>query len=116
MKHMTLEECPVKATVDVIGGKWKPIILYYLKQRPQRYGELQRKVTGITKKVLTQQLRELERDAIVAHHNHPGRELRVEYSLTAHGQSLRDVLEAMAKWGNAHRAGTRRRNPAASND
>lgn len=103
-RGITLEECPVKYTADVIGGKWKPIILYYLKIGPQRYGELKRQVVGISKKMLTQQIRELERDDIVARKVYPGNRLHVEYALSVHGETLRPVLEAMASWGTAHRA------------
>jgi DNA-binding HxlR family transcriptional regulator len=103
-KRMTIEECPVKYTNDVIGGKWKPLILFYLKSGPQRYGELKRKVVGISKKVLTQQIRELERDDIVARKVYPGNSPHVEYTLSAQGETLRGVLEAMADWGTAHRA------------
>jgi DNA-binding HxlR family transcriptional regulator len=105
VKHMTLEECPVKLTADIIGGKWKPLILYYLKlDGPQHYGELKRLLGGISKKMLTQQIRELERDEIVERRVHPGRRQRVEYALSEHGQTLRGVLDTMAKWGIAHRA------------
>jgi DNA-binding HxlR family transcriptional regulator len=103
-KRMTIQECPVKYTADVIGGKWKPMILYYLKSGPQRYGELKRQVVGISKKVLTQQIRELERDEIVARKVYPGNSPHVEYTLSAHGETLRGVLEVMAEWGAAHRA------------
>jgi DNA-binding HxlR family transcriptional regulator len=103
-KHMTLEECPVKLTVDVIGGKWKPIILYYLNQGPRGYGELQRLVGSITKKVLTQQIRELERDDIVERRLHSGKPPRAQYMLSEHGRTLKRVLESMASWGEAHRA------------
>jgi DNA-binding HxlR family transcriptional regulator len=101
---MTLEECPVKFTTDVIGGKWKPLILYYLKSGPLRYGELHRLVGGVTRKMLTQQIRELERDDVVERVAHDESPPRVEYRLSAHGRSLDQVLEAMAKWGVAHRA------------
>ena len=110
MRKFTIEECPVKLTADIIGGKWKPLILYYLKLGPQRYGELKRLTGGVTKKMLTQQIRELERDDIVRRKVLPGGTLRVEYSLTDHGETLRSVLEAMAEWGLAHRGrhGSRR--------
>ena len=103
MKRMTIDECPVKWTTDLIGGKWKPLILYYLTDGPQRYGELLRLVPGISKKMLTQQVRELERADLVARRVHPGIALKVEYSLSAHGRTLKPVLEAMAEWGTAHK-------------
>jgi DNA-binding HxlR family transcriptional regulator len=92
--------CPVKATMDIIGGKWKPIILYYLKDGIKRFGELQRLIPHITKKMLTQQLRELEQDEIIerkVYHQVPP---KVEYSLSEYGKSLKPVLELMATWGN----------------
>jgi len=94
--------CPVKATMDIIGGKWKPIILYYLKDGIKRFGELQRLIPHITKKMLTQQLRELERDKIIERkvfHQVPP---KVEYSLSKYGKTLKPVLELMANWGTAH--------------
>lgn len=104
-KNIRIDEtnCPVKATMEVIGGKWKPIILYYLKDGTQRFGELQRLIPNITKKMLTQQLRELERDEIIERkvfHQVPP---KVEYSLAKYGKSLKPVLEAMAAWGSEHR-------------
>jgi len=96
--------CPVKATMDIIGGKWKPIILYYLKDGTRRFGELQRLIPHSTKKMLTQQLRELERDEIIerkVYHQVPP---KVEYSLSEYGKSLKPVLEQMAFWGSEHRS------------
>jgi len=90
--------------MEIIGGKWKPIILYYLKDGTQRFGELQRLIPHITKKMLTQQLRELERDKIIERkvfHQVPP---KVEYSLSKYGKSLKPVLELMANWGTTHRA------------
>ncbi len=98
-KQIDETNCPVKATMDIIGGKWKPIILYYLKDGVQRYGELQRLIPHVTKKMLTQQLRELEQDEIIerkVYHQVPP---KVEYSLSEYGKSLKPVLEAMAAWG-----------------
>lgn len=95
--------CPVKATMEIIDGKWKPIILYYLKEGTQRFGELQRLIPHITKKMLTQQLRELERDEIIVrlvYHQVPP---KVEYSLAEYGKTLKPVLEMMAIWGSQHR-------------
>ena len=97
--------CPVRATMEIIGGKWKPVILYYIKtERVCRFGELQRYIPHITKKVLTHQLRELERDGIVNRQVYQQLPPKVEYSLTAYGKTLKPILQAMAKWGMAHRA------------
>ncbi len=107
IKPMTIERCPVKVTADIIGGKWKPLILYFLKQvgGTMRYGELRRSMGNVSKKVLTEQIRQLERDDIVARKvHHEGNSLRVEYTLTAHGNTLRPILELMCDWGEEHRA------------
>jgi DNA-binding HxlR family transcriptional regulator len=94
--------CPVEITADIIGGKWKPLILFHLQDQKLRFGELQKQIPGATKKMLTQRLRELERDDIVHRKAYPQVPPRVEYSLTKHGQSLRPILELMAAWGGRH--------------
>lgn len=99
---MRLSECPVRATIDVIEGKWKPIIVNSLKHRALRYGKLRREVPEASQKVLTGQLRELERDGIIARRTAEKRWERVEYSLTEYGRTLIPVLTLMAKWGAIH--------------
>ena len=94
--------CPVEATIDVIGGKWKPLILWWLQERTHRFAELRRRMPGITERMLTLQLRELEADGIVDRRVYPTVPPRVEYSLTAYGHSLRAALEAICDWGRAH--------------
>jgi DNA-binding HxlR family transcriptional regulator len=101
---MDSKNCPVTLTTHVIGGKWKPSILFYLERRVCRFSELQRFLAGPTKKMLTQQLRELERDDIVRRKVYAEVPPRVEYSLTKHGQSLRPILRLMSAWGKKHRA------------
>jgi DNA-binding HxlR family transcriptional regulator len=96
--------CPVTTTLDVIGGRWKVIILYHLFQGVKRFSELQHAVEGISQKVLTQQLRELERDGIVHREVFPQVPPKVEYSITALGETLKPVIEAMCKWGVMFRA------------
>ena len=96
---MRLEDCPVKTTTDVISGKWKTLVLYYLKDGPIRFGQLKRLTQGATHKVLTEQLRELEEDGIVTRIETPGKTLKVEYSLSEYGQTLAPILGLMAKWG-----------------
>ena len=96
---MDLLHCPVKATVDVIGGKWKPLILFFLKQGPMRFNELRRQIPGATQKMLTQQLRELERDEIVHRRVFAQVPPKVEYSLTNYGDTLRPILALMCSWG-----------------
>ncbi len=92
--------CPVTATVSIIGGKWKPIILWILFQEKRRFGELKKFIPKITQKMLTQQLRELERDGIVHREVYPVVPPQVEYSLTQKGFTLAPILQAMEKWGN----------------
>ena len=105
--RLTPQTCPVKWTVDVISGKWKTVILNALKSGPQRTGVLLRHVPGISKKMLTGQLRELERDGIVNRVTHGQKPIAVQYSLTATGETLRPILESMAAWGAKHRRGNR---------
>ena len=95
--------CPVEVTGGIIGGKWKPLILFYLQDKTRRFGEIQKLLPGVTKKTLTQRLRELERDGIVHRKVFAQVPPRVEYSLTRHGQSLRPILELMSGWGDKHR-------------
>lgn len=93
---------PVNITLKVIGGKWKPEILWHLYQGTHRFSELKRKVAGITQKMLTQELRELEVNQVIARVVHPVVPPKVEYSLTDYGKTLSPVLESMAKWGHKH--------------
>ena len=101
---MDADDCPVLLTTSIIGGKWKPLILYYLQTRTRRFSELNRLIPRSTKKMLTQQLRELERDAIVSRKVYAQVPPRVEYSITRHGESLRPILQLMSGWGKKHRA------------
>ncbi len=94
--------CPVEAAIDVIGGKWKPLILWWLQQRTYRFAELRRQIPGITEKMLTQQLRELEADGIVHRFVHPTVPPKVEYSLTEYGRSLESALKEICDWGRRH--------------
>jgi DNA-binding HxlR family transcriptional regulator len=101
---MHQNNCPVKLTASVIGGKWKPSLLFHLEGHTRRFCELQRLIPGLTKKMLTQHLRELERDGIVRRKVYAEVPPRVEYSLTRHGDSLKPILKLMSAWGNRHRA------------
>lgn len=89
----------VEATMRIIGGKWKPIILCHLKHGKMRTGELRRAIPNITQKMLTQQLRELEDDGIVVRKVYNQIPPKVEYSLTEYGHSLNKILEALCVWG-----------------
>lgn len=91
--------CPVENTLDMIGGKYKTLILWKLISGPMRFSELRRAVPAATPKMLTQQLRELEGDGLVHREIFPVIPPHVEYSLTEFGLSIRPVLEAMYAWG-----------------
>lgn len=97
--------CPVMTTLAVIGGKWKPAILWELQNHQVlRFGALKRFIPDITQKMLTQQLRELEADGIVRRKIYPEVPPRVEYRLTEYGQTLRPILDEMAGWGLGHQS------------
>jgi DNA-binding HxlR family transcriptional regulator len=96
------QPCPVEVTLGVIGGKWKVIILYWLKTGTLRFGELKRRIPRVSERVLAEQLRELERDGVVRREVFPEVPPRVEYSLTDYGQTLRPIAELMAAWGLNH--------------
>ena len=102
---MRYKECPIVRTLEVIGGKWKPIILHYLSEAPRRSGELGRLIPQASGKMLTQQLRELEVDKIIRRKIYRQVPPKVEYILTPLGESLRPVMIAMCAWGetNANR-------------
>lgn len=101
---MDASNCPVKLTASIIGGKWKPSLLFFLEGHTRRFCELQRLIPGLTKKMLTQHLRELERDGIIRRKVFAEVPPRVEYSLTRHGESLKPILKLMSAWGTRHRA------------
>ncbi|KOY87997.1 hypothetical protein AD998_00700 [bacterium 336/3] len=98
------ETCPVTYTTSIIGGRWKPIIIYLISEGICRFGDMQRSMPLITKTMLTQELRDLERNGII--HRQVFAEIppRVEYSLTDWGKKTLPVLQAMAVWGNEFRA------------
>lgn len=96
--------CGLDATLRIISGKWKPLILYFLLQGPNRYGELKRAVRGVSDKVLIQQLKELEADAIVTRTDYREVPPRVDYSLTPLGHSLAEALAPLCAWGTENMA------------
>jgi DNA-binding HxlR family transcriptional regulator len=95
--------CPVTATMSIIGGKWKPIILWCIQEEEKRFGEIKKLIPGVTQKMLTQQLRELENDGIIRREVYPVVPPKVEYSLTEYGRTLYPILKTMAEWGKAHK-------------
>ncbi|PLX88018.1 MAG: transcriptional regulator [Desulfuromonas sp.] len=91
--------CTVSVTLDVIGGKWKPLILWHLSYKTLRFSQLQRRLAKVTQKMLIQQLRELEADGMVHRQVYAEVPPRVEYSLTEQGKSVVPILELMSQWG-----------------
>ena len=91
--------CPVEATLDVIGGKWKALILFHLRDGVLRFGALRRQVPGVSERMLTQQLRELEAHGVVRRQVYPEVPPRVEYSLTQKGIDLLPIIDCMRQYG-----------------
>lgn len=98
---MKLEDCPVRATMKIVGGKWKPVIMYHLMDGKVRFGELRRLLPDASQKMLTQQLRELERDGVVSRKVLSENPPRVEYALTVRGQAFRPAMRELCKWAEA---------------
>ena|SRR5690349_19296414 len=98
MEHQG-KKCPAEVTLDVIGGRWKILILWHLFQEVKRFSALRRDIPGITQKMLTEQLREMERDGIIHRKVYPQVPPKVEYSLTPLGESLKPIVDAMCAWG-----------------
>lgn len=91
--------CPVLTAVDTIGGKWKILIIYHILESTKRFGNLKKLIPGITQKMLTQQLRELEEDGIISRKVYPEVPPRVEYSITALGKKLEPIFVSLCQWG-----------------
>jgi DNA-binding HxlR family transcriptional regulator len=111
-KKMIFDElsCPVTATMKVLGGKWKPILINAIYHTtPARFGELKRSVKGITQSMLTAQLRELEEDGIISRKIYAEIPPRVEYTLTEFGLTLSPIMMAMAEWGKEYRLKKKRK-------
>ena len=94
-----LPACPVATTVQLIGSKWKLLILRDLQARPWRFNELKKELEGISQKLLTDSLRSMEEDGIVTRTVYPEVPPRVEYALSALGESMRPIIQAMETWG-----------------
>ena len=92
-------ECPIAATLELIGGKWKPLILYFLTFGTRRFGEIAVRIPTVSRKVLTEQLKELEKDGLIVRKQFKEIPPRVEYSLSDLGKSLSSVFHEMSKWG-----------------
>ncbi len=98
-----LPACPVATTVELIGSKWKLLILRNLRSRPWRFNELRRDLEGISQKVLTDSLRSMEDDGIITRTVYPEVPPRVEYALSELGESMNPILDAMEKWGTEYK-------------
>ncbi len=100
--------CPVEATLAVLGGRWKALILFHLRDETLRFASLRRQIPEVSERMLAQQLRELEGDGVVRRQAYPEVPPRVEYSLTDYGRTLRPLTDLMCVWGKEH---MRRRAP-----
>ena len=96
--------CGLNATLRVISGKWKPLILFFLRNGPKRYGELKRLIPGVSDKVLIQQLKDLEADRVVARTDYEESPPRVDYAVTSLGRSLAEAIVPLCTWGTENAA------------
>lgn len=103
-KAELLPECPVATTVQLIGNKWKLLIIRNLRIRPWRFNELQKSLDGISQKVLTDSLRSMEADGLITRTVYAEVPPRVEYSLSELGETMRPILDAMEEWGNSYKS------------
>lgn len=94
--------CPVEATLSLIGGKWKGVVLWHLLQGTLRFNEIRRRLPDVTQRMLTNQLRELEADGFIVRTVYPEVPPKVEYSLSDRGRSLEPVIMALKAWGEAN--------------
>ncbi|RBQ06838.1 transcriptional regulator [Pedobacter miscanthi] len=97
--HHDPKDCHIIRTVEVIGNKWKPVILVQLFDGPVRFGKLRLFIPSISQKILTQQLRELEQDGLIVRNHYKEKVPRVEYEISEKGKTLTPVLQAMFDWG-----------------
>lgn len=97
-RHQGYTQCPVEAALDIIGGKWKSIILFRVLEETRRFNELRKLLPKVTQRMLTNQLRELERDGLIERKIYPQVPPKVEYSITDLGKSLEPVLRELKKW------------------
>src|ERR1700743_2653166 len=96
--------CGLNATLRIISGKWKPLVLFFLRSGPKRYGELKRLIPGVSDKVLIQQLKDLEADHVVARTDYEEVPPRVDYALTTLGRSLAEAIMPLCAWGTENMA------------
>ena len=101
-RHTSYVDCPIEATLDLIGGKWKGSLMYRLSEQTRRFNELRRLFPKLSQRQLTNQLRELEADGLVHRKVYAVVPPKVEYSLTDRGRTMLPTLEALARWGREH--------------
>ena len=94
--------CPLELSIDLIGGKWKCVILWHLRKGKLRFSQLKKRLPGVTQKMLTQQLRDLEENGLIHREVYPVVPPKVEYSLTDEGKVFLPVLKSMYKWGSSY--------------
>ena len=102
-KKIEIKACPVTYTMSIIGGKWKVIILYLISLKMNRFGIMLKTMMGVSKYILTKQLRELEKDEVISRVIYPEVPPRVEYFLTEKGKSLLPIISSMETWGKKHK-------------
>ncbi|MFM0517362.1 MULTISPECIES: winged helix-turn-helix transcriptional regulator [Caballeronia] len=99
-----LDGCGLDVALEVVGGKWKPLVIYHLRGEPRRFGELRRLIGGISEKVLIQQLRELTNDGVIVRRDYQEVPPRVDYIMTDLGRTLAEALKPLCDWGESHRS------------
>lgn len=104
IENKEFEKCPVETAIDALAGKWKILILWYLRSETKRFNELQKLLPRTTQKMLIQKLRELEEDGIIQRKVYPVVPPKVEYSLTAYGETLKPILKQLYLWGEVHKS------------
>ena len=97
--------CPAENTLEFLSGKWRPMIIYWLLERPMRFNELQRQLGAITHRTLSKTLKDMEADELITRHDYQEIPPRVDYALTPRGESLKPVLMAMEQWAVEHKDG-----------
>jgi DNA-binding HxlR family transcriptional regulator len=102
-EQLILESCAMAYTISLIGGRWKPAILWQLMHAPGRYSALKALIPGITERMLTVSLKELEQDGLIRKKTHAGFPRKIEYSLTESGWSMQSMLRMMSEWGHVHK-------------
>lgn len=101
-EHTDGGKCPIETVIHVLGGKWKPTILWLLLDSVKRFSELEKGIPGITQKMLAQHLRELENDRLITRTIYPSVPPKVEYALSEYGETLVPVMQTMCDWGESH--------------